>query len=354
MTGSTKSQAKIHEKEDTIEAPASPEAKAGPKHKPEPEEEAEKSEPEPKRTKKEGESTAVEEHGREANEDSVPSSILEKGIIYFFIRGRVSVGEEPSSVDDIARSFILLRPIAKDAKLGSGPIGDAGNSRLLAVPKKVFPQSGRDKWIAIVEKAGASFAQLREEFLASSDSATKTVGTRHTPAATPVAEGVYAITSTGRESHLAYILTLPAELGEVQKELGLKEKGSFVLSTKNPEYPGPANARLPKGPEYSKEMLEEFRTLRWMGTQPKHLDYVNTQILLIGESSGLEKALEPQKEDQKDGVAEPAEEMKKLEEEDLQRMKELSKDDSGRVFADLEVHAKDYPKLQTTFGDQSS
>ena len=86
-----------------------------------------------------------------------------------------------------------------------------------------------------------------------------------------------------------------------------------------------------------------------MGTLPKHLDFVNTQILLVGESSGVKKALEPQKEDKKDGVEEPAEEMEKLEEEDLERMKALGDDDSSRVFADLDAHAKDYPKLQTTF-----
>jgi hypothetical protein len=83
--------------------------------------------------------------------------------------------------------------------------------------------------------------------------------------------------------------------------------------------------------------------------QPKHLDYVNTQFLLVGESSGVEKALEPQKKDQEEGKAEPVEEMEKLEDEDVQRMKELSKDDSGRIFADLQVNAGDYPKLKTTF-----
>lgn len=41
--------------------------------------------------------------------------------------------------------------------------------------------------------------------------------------------------------------------------------------------------------------------------------------------------------------------MEKLEEEDTKRMKELSKDDSGRIFSDLQVDAGNYPKLQTTF-----
>lgn len=144
------------------------------------------------------------------------------------------------------------------------------------VPKKTLPRTGRDRWVGFVDKADASLDQLRDEFLAASgDYETKTAGTRHAPAATPVGEGVYAITSTGRTSHLVYLLTLPhppspppegddddddggdggssSQLGEVQRELGLKERGSFVISTKNPEYPGPANARLPKAPEYPKE-----------------------------------------------------------------------------------------------------
>jgi hypothetical protein len=276
MTATTRSAAKKEGKSDG--APPASEAHTGSKHKTG----EGAGSPKPKRSKKEGKqqksipetikgqngthkekttagtegkgdhaSSAVEPHGREEAE-SVPSSILEKGIIYFFFRGRVNVNR-PSDVDQIARTYIILRPVEKDAKLGSGPIGDAGNSRLCMIPKKVLPQSGRDRWISFVEKSGASFQKLKEEFLASSDYETKTAGTRHTPAATPVAEGVYAITSTGRESHLAYILTLPEKLGEVQREVGLKEKGSFIISTKNPQYPGPANARLPKSPDYPEE-----------------------------------------------------------------------------------------------------
>ena len=175
------------------------------------------------------------------------------GIIYFFFRGRVGI-DHPERVSDVARSYFILRPIPKDSKLGEGPIGDAGNSRLVAIPKKVFPQSGRERWIAFVEKTDISFDQLRDEFLASNDYVTKTAGTRHTPAATPIAEGVYAITTTGRESHLAYMLTLPERLGEVQTDLGLKEKGSWIVSTRNPQYPAPPNTQLPQGPEFSKEV----------------------------------------------------------------------------------------------------
>lgn len=96
-------------------------------------------------------------------------------------------------------------------------------------------------------------------------------------------------------------------------------------------------------------IIDEFRSLRWLPSKPAHLDYVNAQILLIGESSGPDTALEPTEEDEKEGKEEPKEVLEHLEEEDLKRMRHLPGDQSASVFADLTIHAKDYPKLQTTF-----
>lgn len=174
--------------------------------------------------------------------------------MYFFIRGRVGI-DRPENVSDIARTFILLRPIPTDAKLGDGPIGDAGNSRLIAVPKKKLPKTGRDRWIAIVDKTNASFVDLKNDFIQAYDYDTKTAGVRHSPASVPLGQGVYALTTTGRESHLAYMITLPHDLGEVQTTIGLKDKGSWILSTRNPQYPAPSNVALPEGPEYSQEVI---------------------------------------------------------------------------------------------------
>lgn len=89
--------------------------------------------------------------------------------------------------------------------------------------------------------------------LSSSDYTTKTAGARRTPAAAPIGEGVYAITKTGRDTHLAYILTIPSELSEVQDEVGLRQRGSYMTSAKNPEAAAPANASLPQGAEYPQE-----------------------------------------------------------------------------------------------------
>ena len=117
------------------------------------------------------------------------------------------------------------------AKLGDGPLEDDGNARLLALPKKMLPKSKRDRFLLFVEKSKSSITNLREQF-ASNDYSTKTQGTSHTPAAAPFAEGVYVITSTGRESHLAYQITYP-EIGEIQKEVS-----AFLLTIELYSKPG--------------------------------------------------------------------------------------------------------------------
>lgn len=192
---------------------------------------------------------AVEDSSK--REEATPSNILEKGIIYFFFRGRVGINE-PNDVNDIAKSYIVLRPLPQGAKLGDGPIGDAGNNRMLALPKKVLPVSPKDRFMTFVEKANISMDDIKTQ-LSSSDYTTKTAGARHTPAAAPIGEGVYAITQTGRETHLAYILTIPSELGEVQQGVGLRQRGSYITSAKNPQSSAPANASLPQGAEYPQE-----------------------------------------------------------------------------------------------------
>ncbi|KAL9602968.1 MAG: hypothetical protein Q9219_001493 [cf. Caloplaca sp. 3 TL-2023] len=290
------------------------------------------------------EEDAVEESTK--REESTPSSILEKGIIYFFFRGRVGI-DEPSDVNDIARSYIVLRPLPHGAKLGEGPIGDAGHNRMLALPKKVLPVSPKDRFMVFVEKANGTMDDIKSS-LSASDYMTKTAGSRHTPAAAPIGEGVYAITSTGRETHIAYILTIPSEVSDVQDGVGLRQRGSFVTSAKNPETSAPAGASLPKGAEYPKEILDEFRGRGWMPLEPKLLDYENTQFLLIGHNEeSLDKATVPQPEDEKKDKEEPKAEMEKLEHEDDSRVQHLKGDDT--VFEDLGLSFKDYPKLQTTW-----
>lgn len=285
-------------------------------------------------------------------EAKTPSSILEKGIVYFFFRGRVNV-EDPQGIEDVARSYIILRPIPLGAKLGDGPLEDLGTSRLLVMPKKMMPKSTRDRFLVFVEKPKATIEELRKQFQGS-DYSTKTAGTSHVPPATPFAEGVYAITRTGRESHLAYEITTP-EIGELQKDFGVKEKGSYVLSVKNPKFPGPANANIGNPAKYPEQIQRKFKELgkskelRWVPLEPEMLDYEHTQVLIIGEKKGIfGKMAEEMSKDQKDdGKEKPEKELEQLEDEDRDRVDHLK--ESEPVFADLGLSAKEYSKMKSTW-----
>lgn len=187
----------------------------------------------------------------EEREEVVSSNILEKGIIYFFFRPRVNV-EDPHGLGDVARSFFVLRPTPLGAELdeSQGPVDKDARCRLLVIPKKKFPNSRGEREMGFVEKSGQSMKDLHENFIAASKYETATRGERNTEEARPYAEGVYAITSTKRASHLAYVLTIPSELGEIQENFGLYERGSWIVQSKNPKYPSPSYAQLPKDPEY--------------------------------------------------------------------------------------------------------
>ncbi|KAJ5306184.1 hypothetical protein N7508_005199 [Penicillium antarcticum] len=284
----------------------------------------------------------------EAREDVVPSIILEKGFIYFFFRPRVNI-EEPHGIEDIARNFFVLRPTPLGAKFdhGQGPVAKDAQCRLMILPKKKFPTSGRERYMGFVEKSGQSMQALHEKFIAGKTYQTKTMGERHTEEATPYAEGVYAITSTPRASHLAYILTIPAELGAVQEEFGLYERGSWLVQSKNPKYPGPPIGQLPKDPEYPQSVLEKFGDLRWVPLKPEFLDYSNAQFLMIGAAQNtLGKAATSQGE-KSPHEEEPGEELEKLEGENEERIHALQGD--ATVYQDLGYDAKSYPKMPTTW-----
>lgn len=78
---------------------------------------------------------------------------------------------------------------------------------------------------------------------------------RKNSAMEPIGEGIYAITrgENERSSHLAYILTIPDTPDELQKDFGLKVRGSFVTNVKNPSTPAPPQAGIPYPAAFPKE-----------------------------------------------------------------------------------------------------
>lgn len=74
------------------------------------------------------------------------SPIMEKGVIYFFFRPKVAV-EHAESLNDVQRSYIVLRPLPLGAKLKDGKVQDEGFNRLIVVPKKKLPSKGYEKFL---------------------------------------------------------------------------------------------------------------------------------------------------------------------------------------------------------------
>lgn len=288
---------------------------------------------------------AVEEDEKRGRVQS--ETILEKGIIYFFTRGRVDV-DDPEGPQDLQRSYFVMRPLPAGGKITTGVIQDVGNNRLVALPKKVWPKSGNDRFLAFVEKAGVSMQTLRDEFFQGSEYSTKTAGTRHTPKVSLLGEGVYIISHSSNGHHtnrLSYMLTIPQKLGKVQEDVGLAKQGSFIISVKNPNSSGPANAQLSEGAQYPKDIMEEFGSRGWLPAQPKHFDYPYAQVLLIGESRGLDGVLAAGKEGKGAKEEGSVEELEKLEQEDDLRIEHTNGDDT--IFADLGVSTQEYPLVTT-------
>ncbi|GMG17149.1 unnamed protein product [Aspergillus oryzae] len=199
-----------------------------------------------------------------------------------------------------------------------------------------------DADMGFVEKAGQTMKELQENFIAGEKYETSTRGERTVPEAKPYAEGVYAITSTKRASHLAYILTIPGEIGPLQEDFGLHARGSWIVQSKNPKYPGPSSAQLPKDPEYPERFVqfhlsslnsrltllgsvrEKFQDYRWAPLTPEFIDYPNAQFLMIGEATDdLGKAATAESDGKRSEEVQPGEELEKLEGENEERVDSL-------------------------------
>ena len=72
--------------------------------------------------------------------------MLEKGVIYFFLRNKVAV-ERAGGLEDIKRGYVVLKPLGLDKGVGGEGGKVEGKCRLLAVPKKRLPTRGFEKFL---------------------------------------------------------------------------------------------------------------------------------------------------------------------------------------------------------------
>jgi hypothetical protein len=97
-------------------------------------------------------------------------------------------------------------------------------------------------------------------------------------------------------TELAYILEMPKEPGEAQKELGIEKEASYIVSVINPRKPAapsvtdggsyPSTEEIPMYPE---ELLNEFGDNDIyipLSKDLRFLDYQNAQVILSGAREG--------------------------------------------------------------------
>src|SRR5919198_1715291 len=212
---------------------------------------------------------------QEVNNNNNEAQILEQGDIYFFYRPKKGA-EEVKGIEDVRRFFMVTA--SEESQL----------YRLFIIGKKSLPEireteaRASERYWARVGGIFRNANELTKEL--SSDEF------RRGDAARPVGEGKYAIVRHQNHTELAYVLEMPNEPGEAQKELGIEKEASYVISVVNPKIPKQSN--LPtteEPPKYPQEVLDEFNeneNFVSLSKDTKFIDFQNGQIILIGAREG--------------------------------------------------------------------
>ncbi|KAG9002298.1 hypothetical protein FRB93_011724 [Tulasnella sp. JGI-2019a] len=272
------------------------------------------------------------------------NGILERGHVYFFYRTKVNLatgGTTPTSIDDVAKFHFLLLPRPDNnvkSKNQKQPF------RFCVVGKKRLPdplKGKREVFWSTVEKVGKDLATEKlgdaEGGLGERNYSTKTRGDRHVDPARVTGRGHYALfspkpdTPSQRAVHLVYFLTHPAEadLGDVQRELSIYSSGSLIIQVRNPtssQNPPGVGLSPNKRADYPEEVIEHkfggdadhgaSCGRKFIAPNPVGLlDFVGTEMLLIGEKRDAEEVLK----DGGEGIVEEA--MEQDAEQDAEEMK---------------------------------
>ena len=211
--------------------------------------------------------------------------VLEQGDIYFFYRPKKGA-QQVKGIEDVRRFFMVTGPEkSENTKENSDK---SQFYRLFVIGKKSLPEIRKTEARASERywaRVGGIFQnpdELTKELLSDEF--------RKGDAARPVGEGKYAIVRHQNHAELAYILEIPEQPGEAQRELGIQKEASYVISIINPKRPAPAGyPSTEERPKYPEDVLKEFsETEKFVSLikNTKFIDYKNAQIILIGAREG--------------------------------------------------------------------
>lgn len=222
-----------------------------------------------------------EHHKKDTQNQHGHTAILETGLVYFFYRPKARLENDPyrlpHDLDDVSRLYVLLSPKGEDpvapkqwvklAKEGPSPAAVINqkthplHKRLLVIPRKKLPDIDQhERLLGVVAKVG-NLHDVRK-VLEEGDGTRKIntdVGSgggaqkrQLVPEVRAVGEGVYGIVEHERHTHLAFVLELPHEPGEVQRCFNIPKEGSYHIVVRNPVLKPPTD-ELPPAPHVGED-----------------------------------------------------------------------------------------------------
>src|ERR687891_162925 len=232
------------------------------------------------------------------NNDSheAAAEVLEKGDIFFFYRPKAktvgdSSGGDVKSIEDIRRFFMVTATTTASNTRNEQQFDRTNREtskeeeeeslryRLFVIGKKSLLEirtteaRRSERYWAKVGSIFESPQELTSELLADEY--------RKGDAARPVGEGKYAIVKHQDHAELAYVLEMPDEPGEAQRELGIEKEASYIISIINTKVP------VPEG--YPSSILNEFgenENFVSLARDLRFIDFQNAQMILVGAREG--------------------------------------------------------------------
>ena len=238
------------------------------------------------------------------NNPEAKTEVLEKGDIFFFYRPKAKIVDDGSggdikSIEDIRRFFMVTATNPENDQRQQFGGADSKTARkeeeegslkyrLFVIGKKSLPEirtteaRRSERYWAKVGGIFENPQELSKELLSDEF--------RKGDAARPVGEGKYAIVKHQDHTELAYLLEMPEEPGEAQKELGIEKEASYVISIINPKVPVPAGyPSSEEPPNYPESILKEFgdnENFVSLARDLRFINFQNAQMILVGAREG--------------------------------------------------------------------
>jgi hypothetical protein len=220
--------------------------------------------------------------------DGEEAEILEQGRIFFFFRPKADL-QAAHSFAEVQRLYILLCPGSFDQ---DALISENEPKRLLVVGRKKLPDAEGFRtcsWCSVVrvtsDMDGIQAALGAERRVTATE-------IHHSQPARPCGEGVYAFVKYPRHVHLAYVLEMPAEIGEVQQSFNIDKEFSYIVAVKNPTCGVSSVFSSASKPEnFPPALIDQFAGRAWLPATPELLNVESAELLMIGTSRHVEEDL---------------------------------------------------------------